>query len=116
MFKLDHLNKKIQKRKEKIKLSEKTSVKVKKEESKVNTISAVLNGGGKAHSVDNRANNIAILTKLTNPQTEKSVDDEKFQIVNRLDEICKKYKNLMEPEDNTDFENIVDTLKANLID
>jgi hypothetical protein len=124
---LDHLNKKIKKRNEKTKLTNEKSTPnsgniKKKEDSKTNIVSINTNGGiSKNDNVNNghRNSNIAILAKLGNNGVDKAMsgqDEEKFQIVNRLEEICKKYKTLMDPEDNADFENIVDTLKTNLSD
>lgn len=43
-------------------------------------------------------------------------DDTKTQIVTRLEDIYKKYKNIFEPDDSTDFEIIIETLKNNLLD
>lgn len=49
-----------------------------------------------------------------NPATQN--DDEKDEIIGKLQEICKKYKTVFEPDDLADFENIIQTLKTNLSD
>lgn len=41
-------------------------------------------------------------------------DDTNTQIVNRLEELYKKYKNIFESDDASDFETILDALKSNL--
>ena len=41
-------------------------------------------------------------------------NDEKYQIVNRLEELYVKYKNIFDTEDSIDFETIIETLKTNL--
>ena len=43
-------------------------------------------------------------------------NDEKYQIVNRLEELFIKYKNIFDTEDSIDFETIIETLKSNLAD
>jgi hypothetical protein len=54
----------------------------------------------------------------TNPNTPSNnkIDDDRYHIIGKLEDLCKKYKSIMEPEDNADFENIVEMLKANLSD
>jgi hypothetical protein len=55
----------------------------------------------------------------TNPNQNKNTindDDTNTQIVNRLEELYKKYKNIFEADDASDFETILDALKSNLSD
>jgi hypothetical protein len=113
---LEHINKKIKKRNDKIKITNNNTntVKHKKETNGVvNSISTTITVNKEvAINSDKRS----VSAKRNSNENVNSEDQEKYQIVNRLEEICKKYKNLMDPEDNADFENIVETLKSNLSD
>jgi hypothetical protein len=62
-------------------------------------------------SINNPVNtHTAVVENYTN---NKELDDN-HQLVNRLDEIFNKYKNIFDSDDANDFETIVETLKANL--
>ena len=51
----------------------------------------------------------------TNSNTFSQTEDENSQILNRLEEIYKKYKTRFDETDATDFEIILETLKNNLL-
>ena len=100
---LDMINKKI-KKKEKIKI-EKPIV-----NEPLTIIENTIGGNTNMNKIINKKEENIIINEVT--QTKEN--DEKYQIVNRLEELYLKYKNIFDPEDSIDFETIIETLKSNL--
>jgi hypothetical protein len=67
-------------------------------------------------NTNENANSISITKELTKDKNSNSInqEDANVKIVNRLEEIFKKYKTKFENQDKVDFESIIESLRSNL--